>query len=87
MTTDIMTDEVVVKVLPEVKPSMVTILRPDFVHRTNSGHYITPMMRDYILVPRLSTYGVFPISGMMSMESLAKLARIRDSLAGVKRRR
>jgi hypothetical protein len=64
------------------KESMVQVLRPGFV-RMYRNNVQTPMLGDYIAVPRLSTYGQTPIVEMLPGETLVKLMRLRKMLTGV----
>lgn len=67
-----------------MRQSMVRVLHPDFKPRDRQGNRITPTLADYIEVPRLSTYGTYEVVQMLPMEKLARLAILRNSLAGVK---
>ena len=61
--------------------TFVQILRPDFVNRDRYGNNITPKLADYIVVPRLSTYGTYRIVDMLPFETLVELSHFRDQLA------
>lgn len=71
----------------QVKTSLVQILRPDFANRDRFGNIIIPKLVDYIIVPRLATYGTHRIVDTLPMETLVKLSHFRDQLAGVNRRK
>lgn len=68
-----------------MKQSMVQIIRLDFKTMVN-GRSNPVLASDYVIVPRLTTFGTFAVDEMLPVATLAQLSHLRDQLAGVTRR-
>jgi len=69
-----------VVVMHAARISYVKILRPDFRRAGRNGQTILPVPADYVIAPRLETYGTWKMVDLLEFETLAVVSLLRDGM-------